>query len=154
MPGLDPEDLVEDGYDEDEDLDGAQTVDDEGRRHVRRAAPEGTEQIREAEQPRTTGLPDRLEAWRRRSATGAVLTAFALGLQEALEPERKEASITMQTSGDPPRDLPVEAQLEQLGPRQSTISVRPWLLGGAEPSDADTPERDPAAGNEGKTGET
>jgi hypothetical protein len=47
------------------------------------------------------------------------------------EAERKEPAIVMQTSGDPPMDLPVEAQLEQLGPRQSTVTVRPWLLGDA-----------------------
>jgi len=123
----------EDYEDEDEEpgkaLPDIETLDEQGRRHVRRAAPEGTEDILEADQTRTTGLPDKIEAWRRRSATGAVLTAFALGLQEALEPERKEPAIVMQTSGDPPKDLPVEAQLEQLGPRQSTINVRPWLLG-------------------------
>jgi hypothetical protein len=133
------DDLEED--EEDEDGEGGElveTVDEFGRRHVRRAAPEGTEQIRENEAPRRTGLPDSIERWRQRSATGAVLTAFAFGLQNVFEPERKEPAIIMQTSGDPPMDLPVEAQLEQLGPRQSTVTVRPWLLGGA--GDAGTQE--------------
>ncbi|MGC8627255.1 MAG: hypothetical protein ACP5VR_06795 [Acidimicrobiales bacterium] len=130
-----PEDYDYEEEEEGKALSDAETVDEQGRRHVRRAAPEGTQDILEADQPRTTGLPDKIEAWRRRSATGAVLTAFALGLQEALEPERKEPAIVMQTSGDPPKDLPVEAQLEQLGPRQSTISVRPWLLGNQTPHD-------------------
>jgi hypothetical protein len=129
------DDLSEDDFGDDEELEGEEVIDDQGRRHVRRAAPEGTEEILEAEQPRTTGLPDKLEAWRRRSATGAVLTAFAMGLQEAFEPEKKEPAIIMQTSGEPPKDLPVEAQLEQLGPRQSTINVRPWLLSSTEPPD-------------------
>jgi hypothetical protein len=75
-----------------------------------------------------------------------VVTAFAFGLQQVFEPERKEAAIVMVTTGDPPRDLPIEAQLEQLGPRQSSVTVRPWLLGesqgtdehpGGAPEDAD-----------------
>ena len=136
------EDLSGDDFGDDEELEAEEVIDEQGRRHVRRAAPEGPEEILEAEQPRTTGLPHKLEAWRRRSATGAVLTAFAMGLQEAFEPEKKEPAIIMQTSGEPPKDLPVEAQLEQLGPRQSTINVRPWLLSSTEPPDgtSDGPE--------------
>jgi hypothetical protein len=119
----------EDGEDGEGEL--VETVDEFGRRHVRRSAPEGTEQIRENEAPRRRGVQDSIERSRRRSATGAVLTAFAFGLQNVFEAERKEPAIVMQTSGDPPMDLPVEAQLEQLGPRQSTVTVRPWLLGDA-----------------------
>ncbi|MGH9115454.1 MAG: hypothetical protein ACRDWW_06435, partial [Acidimicrobiales bacterium] len=74
-----------------------------------------------------TALPPRVEAWRKRSATGAILTGFALGLQEVLEPKREEPAIVMQTSGDPPRDLPVEADFEHLRPRQSVVTLRPWL---------------------------
>jgi len=135
---------VEDFEDEDEGEETdelVETVDDLGRRHVRRAAPEGTEQILEAEAPRRTGLPDSIERWRQRSATGAVLTAFAFGLQSVFEPGRKEPAIIMQTSGDPPKDLPVEAQLEQLGPRQSTVTVRPWLLGDGGQAEVPEPER-------------
>jgi hypothetical protein len=124
--------LVEDEYFDDEDGEAEEYVDDLGRRHVRRAAPEGTEELLENEAPRRTGLPDSVERWRQRSATGAVLTAFAFGLQQALETEKKEPAIIMVTSGDPPKDLPVEAQLEQLGPRQSSVKVRTWLLPGAD----------------------
>ncbi len=121
------------------------TIDELGRRHVYRAAPEGTEQILENEAPRRSGLPDGIERWRQRSATGAVLTAFAFGLQSVFEPERKEPAIVMQTSGEPPMDLPVEAQLEQLGPRQSTVTVRSWLLPGADQGE-DTTDDDPETG--------
>jgi hypothetical protein len=114
-----------------EDGEPEEYVDELGRRHVRRAAPEGTEELLENEAPRRTGLPDSVERWRQRSATGAVLTAFAFGLQQALETEKKEPAIIMVTSGEPPADLPVEAQLEQLGPRQSSVKVRTWLLPGA-----------------------
>jgi hypothetical protein len=133
-------------------------VDEFGRRHVRRQAPAGTEDILQAEEPHT---PGRVEQWRRRSATGAVLSAFAFGLKEALEPERKEPAIVMQTSGVPPEDLPVEAQLEQLGPGRSVVRIRPWLLdeGRGAPDEpaappepetaesADTKGADPASGS-------
>lgn len=114
------------------DTERSETLDDQGRRHVRLAAPEGTEEILEKEAARKTGLPDWAERWRARSATGSVLTAVAFGLKEVFEPERKEPAIVMETSGDPPKDLPVEAKLEQLGPRQSSVMVRPWLLGAGE----------------------
>ena len=146
-PGDPPE--LEEPFDETEEFGGdfgeefdeqdgepVEYIDESGRRHRRRAAPEGTEEILENEAPRTTGLPDKLERWRQRTATGTVLTAFAFGLQNVFEPERKEPAIIMQTSGDPPKDLPVEAQLEQLGPRQSSVRVRPWLLGGGEQATA------------------
>jgi hypothetical protein len=133
-----PEDL--DDLEYDDDGQPLEYIDEQGRRHVRRAAPEGTEAILEKEYARETGLPDRLERWRQKSAAGAVVTAFALGLQNALETERKEPAIIMQTSGDPPKDLPVEAQIEQLGPRRSTVTVRRWLLPGADAEQADETE--------------
>ena len=135
--------VEEDEYLEDDD-EVDEFVDELGRRHVRRAAPAGTDEMLENAAPRVTGLPDKVEKWRRNSATGAVITAFAFGLQQVFEPERKEPAIVMQTSGDPPKDLPVEAKLEQLGPRQSSVTVRRWLLGGEgqgkEPSSETSPE--------------
>ena len=95
-----------------------------------------------------TGLPPKFESWRRRSATGAILTGFALGLQQAFGKEHEQPSIVMETSGDPPTDLPVEADMELSRPRQSVVNIRPWLLPGhneakpsAEPSSA--PGADP-----------
>jgi hypothetical protein len=98
-----------------------------------------------------TALPPKVEAWRRRSATGAVLTGFALGLQQALGKEQEQPAIVMQTAGDPPTDLPVEAEVEQGRPRQSVVNIRPWLLPNrAEETEPDagrgTP--DPAPGTE------
>jgi len=90
-----------------------------------------------------TALPPRLEGWRRRSAAGAILTGFALGLQQALEPKRDQPAIVVQTSGDPPRDLPVEADFEYGRPRQAVVNLRPWLLGDSEdrahPDSGDSP---------------
>lgn len=124
--------------------------------------PEDVETENEAEEPRAddqpadietpdpagthTALPPKLEKWRKRSATGAILTGFALGLQEALEHREQEPSIVVQTSGDPPRDLPVEADLESGRPRQSVVSIRPWLLPDGEG------QRDARGGDEAQDG--
>lgn len=86
----------------------------------------------------STALPPRIESWRRRSATGAILTGFALGLKEALEPRREEPSIVMETSGDPPTDLPVEAEVDRIRPADNVVTIRPWLL-------ADDPEEPPTS---------
>lgn len=86
-----------------------------------------------------TALPSKVESWRRRSATGAILTGFALGLQEVFEPKRDEPAVVMETSGDPPRDLPVEADFEYGRPRQSVVNVRPWLLPDAPTSNSEAP---------------
>ena len=95
-----------------------------------------------------TALPTKVEAWRKRSATGAILTGFALGLQQVFEPKRDEPAVIMETSGDPPRDLPVEADFEYGRPRQSVVNVRPWLLPGA--ADA---EPAPAGESQQETGD-
>lgn len=87
------------------------------------------------------GRAGRLEAWKKRTATGAILSSFALGLREVLEPNPNEPSIVMETSGQPPRDLPVEADLEDAPPRHSVVKIRPWLLEGA---DAEKPPSGPA----------
>lgn len=92
-----------------------------------------------------TALPSKVEAWRRRSATGAILTGFAFGLQEVFEPTKRDPSIVMETSGDPPRDLPVEADLESGRPRHSVVNIRPWLLPGDQ---QESPETDAAGGAE------
>jgi hypothetical protein len=89
------------------------------------------------EEPQSA-LPPKLEAWRKRSATGAILTGFALGLQQAFEKKREEPGIIMQTSGDPPRDLPVEADFEFRRPRQSVVNIRPWLLPAKPPGATST----------------
>jgi hypothetical protein len=98
-----------------------------------------------------TALPPKLEAWRKRSAAGAILTGFALGLQEALETKRKDPAIVLQTSGDPPRDLPVEAEFEYGRPRQTVVSIRPWLLDGAG-AEQDADDAGPSAPGAGSSG--
>jgi len=92
--------------------------------------------------PPSSALPPKLEAWRRRSATGAILTGLALGFQQALEAPREQPSIMIETSGTPPRDLPVDAEVEVLRPRQSIVSIRPWLIEGSNREAASPGDRD------------
>jgi hypothetical protein len=92
-----------------------------------------------------TALPPKIEAWRKRSATGAILTGFALGLQEALQKPKEEPSIMMETSGDPPKDLPVEADFEYGRPKHSVVHIRPWLLPERAAGDEATQSEDGAA---------
>jgi hypothetical protein len=92
-----------------------------------------------------TALPGKVESWRKRSATGAVLTGIAFGLQQIFEKEREEPAIIMTTSGDPPRDLPVEAEVEHGRPRRSVVNIRPWLLDPGA-TRRDTEDRDPRSG--------
>jgi hypothetical protein len=90
-----------------------------------------------------SALPPRLESWRKRSATGAILTGLARGLQQVFEKEQEQPAIIMTTSGDPPKDLPVEAEVEQGRPRHSVVNIRPWLLNRPEAdSDEATPDPD------------
>ena len=77
-----------------------------------------------------TALPPKVESWRRRSATGAILTGFAFGLKEVFEPEREEPAIVQEVSGKPVKDLPVEAQVDERRPDETVVTIRPWLLEG------------------------
>ncbi len=75
-----------------------------------------------------TALPGRVERWRKRSATGAIMTGFAFGLREVFEPERNEPSIMLETSGEPPEDLPVDAEFDPIATKRTVVRIRPWLL--------------------------
>ena len=82
---------------------------------------------------RRNGLPPKVDSWRRRTATGAVLTGFALGFREALGLEPQRPAIMMEATGDPPTDLPVDAEVDQIRPADNVVRIRPWLLpNGAE----------------------
>ncbi|MGH9077521.1 MAG: hypothetical protein ACRDY0_08730 [Acidimicrobiales bacterium] len=85
----------------------------------------------------------RRDTWRRRTATGAVLTGMALGFQQALERPREEPSIMIETSGDPPSDLPVEAEVGQIRPADNVVMIRPWLLTDQQPATDEPPTDGP-----------
>jgi hypothetical protein len=73
--------------------------------------------------PRTVAGPAR-----RAIGGGALLTAVALGVQEALEPRRVEPIVEEIDAADD--DLPaVSLYLVRGYPARSRAIVRPWLLG-------------------------
>lgn len=92
-----------------------------------------------------TALPARVEAWRRRTATGALLTGIARGLGQVFEPEREQPAIVAEAPGEPfgpPR--PVEAVLDPDDPSASSLVVRRWLMdrpvdGGDAPGEGHPP---------------
>ncbi|MGH9122448.1 MAG: hypothetical protein ACRDYC_10995 [Acidimicrobiales bacterium] len=100
------------------------------------ATPQPSQWVSPADEPEEhemhTALPPKVEHWRKRSAVGAILTGLAMGFREALEADRKAPSIVIETSGDPPEDLAVEAHLERGSARHNVVRIRPWLLPGGD----------------------
>src|SRR5438309_10294601 len=78
-----------------------------------------------------TALPPRVERWRKRSATGALLTGIAMGLKEALDPRVEEPAIVAQVPGQPVGDKPIDVHLDPR-PDESVVVLRPWLLESGE----------------------
>ena len=94
---------------------------DQGERRADGAEPDADE-LRNA-------LPQRVEAWRRRTVTGAMLTGIARGLGQVFEPERERAAIVAEMPGAPPPPPgPVEAQIDPDDPEASRLIVRRWML--------------------------
>ena len=72
-----------------------------------------------------------LGSWRRRTASGVVLTAVALGLRHAVD-ERSDGEAVM---ADAPGDLndsnePIDLHFDARSPEDTWVVVRPWLLSG------------------------
>lgn len=66
--------------------------------------------------------------WRKRTATGMVATAVAIGLREALEePKHDDPPIVIDASGDPLDPEALEVNLFPDHPELSWVVVRPWL---------------------------
>ena len=105
-------------------------------------------------------LPPWLESWRRRSATGAVLTGIAFGVRDALEPERESPAIVVPAPGPPPGPLHLELHLDDDRPEEAWAVVRPWLVthpseGPADAGPAGEPgSGDPSSPHEGGGGQT
>jgi hypothetical protein len=78
--------------------------------------------------PDDTGLLGALDRWRRRSATGALLTSVALGLRQVFDPEKKERIvIEQQAPGQPEKVEPVELHFDAESPNATFVVLRPWL---------------------------
>jgi hypothetical protein len=79
-----------------------------------------------------TALPRAVEAWRRRSVTGLLLTGIAFGLREVLDPQPEKAAIIAEVPGEPPGDKALDVNVDSTRPAESVVLVRPWLLRGPE----------------------
>ena len=67
----------------------------------------------------------RFDRWRKRSATGAVLTGVALGLQHALDRPKQEPAIVVESSGEPEDDdAPFVVHLDPDDPARTVVVVR------------------------------
>jgi len=65
--------------------------------------------------------------WRKRTASGAVLTAVVLGLQEALSSPKDRPSIVQPAPAGPPND-PIDLYMDPDHPEATVAVIRPWLL--------------------------
>lgn len=67
--------------------------------------------------------------WRRRTASGIVLTAMALGLRHALDEHSDDEPVVIDATGEPPDpSAAVEVYFDARGPDDTWVVVRPWLL--------------------------
>jgi hypothetical protein len=66
--------------------------------------------------------------WRKRTATGMVASAIAIGLRDALEePTDDEPPIVIDADGEPPDLEPIEVNLFPDHPELSWVVIRPFL---------------------------
>ncbi len=69
--------------------------------------------------------PRRFNDWRKRSATGAVMTGIALGLQEALELPRQRPALVIEAPGEPDDpDHPIDLRFDPDSPEGTVAIVR------------------------------
>jgi hypothetical protein len=80
--------------------------------------------------------PLRFSNWMKRSATGAVMTGIAVGLKEALQPQKKEVPFVIESRGEPDDpDKPIDLHFDPDSPADTVAIIRRPV---AEP-DAPTP---------------
>ncbi len=78
--------------------------------------------------------PLRFNSWMKRSATGAVMTGIAVGLQQALELPRQEPAFVIEASGEPEDpNRPIDLRFDPDSPADTVAIIR-------RPPVADAPE--------------
>ena len=84
---------------------------------------------------RRNALPRRVESWRSRSATGAIATAMAMGLQQVFEPEKRRPAAVAEAPSDPYDDSdPVTVDYLPDDAEGTRVHVKPWLLQKEDPA--------------------
>ena len=88
--------------------------------------PEGAAEVADRTDEVAEGAdPLRFNSWMKRSATGAVLTGIALGLQHALERERVQPAFVMEAPGEPDDpDEPITLHFDPDDPAKTVAVVR------------------------------
>jgi hypothetical protein len=82
--------------------------------------------------------PLRFNRWMKRSATGAVMTGIAVGLQQALELPKQEPAFVITASGEPEDpDKPIDLRFDPDSPADTVAVIR-------RPRPVDPPEPPPA----------
>jgi hypothetical protein len=82
--------------------------------------------------------PLRFNNWMKRSATGAVMTGIAVGLQQALQLPRQEPAFVIEASGEPhDPDHPIDLHFDPDNPADTVAIIR-------RPAPAEPPEEPPA----------
>jgi len=77
----------------------------------------------------------RVDTWRTRSATGAIATAIAMGLQQVFEPEKRRPAAVAEAPSDPySDDDPITVEYVPDDAEATTVRVKPWLLQKGDPS--------------------
>jgi hypothetical protein len=80
--------------------------------------------------------PLRFSNWMKRSATGAVMTGIAVGLKEALQPQKKEVPFVIEARGEPDDpDKPIDLHFDPDSPADTVAIIRRPAAG----PDAPTP---------------
>jgi hypothetical protein len=83
--------------------------------------------------------PLRFSHWMKRSATGAVLTGIAIGLQQALETPRQQPAFVIEASDVPDPDGPIDLRFDPDDPSATVAIIR-------RPVDGPPPEPPTSAG--------
>jgi hypothetical protein len=69
--------------------------------------------------------PLRFNSWMKRSATGAVMTGIAVGLQQALELPRQEPAFVIEASGEPEDpNRPIDLHFDPDNPADTVAIIR------------------------------
>lgn len=68
--------------------------------------------------------PLRFNHWMKRSATGAVLTGIAIGLQQALETPRQQPAFVIEASDVPDPDGPIDLRFDPDDPSATVAIIR------------------------------
>ena len=69
--------------------------------------------------------PLRFNSWMKRSATGALMTGIAVGLQQALELPRQEQAFVIEASGEPEDpNRPIDLRFDPESPADTVAIIR------------------------------